>query len=171
MKIKEAYDRGITPPPKHKNITPPLNNKKVILTPSSTLSSSHNKLLNSITTFFITSITNPIEIDNNEVRDNIDAELLSKTDVNISTKLYSSEISAPIAHFKKVIEKKTEDTIDVKLLLSELLDTNDNVNTKLYSSELSISIIQFKKTVGKLSDNDWPLTQVKQKENYSDIDS
>ncbi|CAG8580676.1 3891_t:CDS:2, partial [Cetraspora pellucida] len=36
-KIKEAYNQGTTPSPKYKNITPPLRNKKMMLTSSSTL--------------------------------------------------------------------------------------------------------------------------------------
>ncbi|CAG8480486.1 412_t:CDS:2 [Racocetra fulgida] len=61
-KIQEAYDKGIAPPPKRKNIIPSLRNKRVAITLSPTLSNS-------------SVITTPIEIGNDEVGDNIDAEL------------------------------------------------------------------------------------------------
>ncbi|CAG8798536.1 23302_t:CDS:2, partial [Dentiscutata erythropus] len=58
-KVKEAYDQGIAPPPKRKNSIPPLRNKRVALTPSSTLSSLQDELPSTITA----SITDSIETD------------------------------------------------------------------------------------------------------------
>ncbi|CAG8676025.1 22036_t:CDS:2, partial [Dentiscutata erythropus] len=81
-KIKDANNRDITPSPKHKNITPPLKNKRVALTSSSILSSSQDELPS-------TSTTNSIEIDSNKAEENVDAKSFSsellKTDDDIST--------------------------------------------------------------------------------------
>ncbi|CAG8822981.1 9998_t:CDS:1, partial [Dentiscutata erythropus] len=54
---------ALHPPPKCKNITPPLRNKKVVLTLSSILSSSQDELPS-------TSTTNSIEIDSDKAEKN-----------------------------------------------------------------------------------------------------
>ncbi|RIB02762.1 hypothetical protein C2G38_2226953 [Gigaspora rosea] len=97
-------------PPKRKNSIPPLRNKRVVLTPSSTLSSLQNELPNTITASPAASITNSIETDSVGTEDNIDAELfLSELpETNDNAELYSLELSAPIIRSKKPIRKLSD---------------------------------------------------------------
>ncbi|CAG8782391.1 13385_t:CDS:2 [Gigaspora rosea] len=157
-KVKEAYDKGILPPPKR--VLPSTN----ITSPT----------------------TNSIEIDSDEAEENIDAlSKLLETEDDASTKLYSSKSSASITRSKKTFSrnnsgkkkmakansKRAAKKQIIKEIGSDENESGDNIDAEFFSSELPetdvdaitelfVPTTQTKRAIEKLSDiSNQPSTQ------------